>query len=322
MSDNVKVLLVGVGYMGLEYYKVLQAMNCEVLAVGRGKESAEKFQQETGCRVLVGGVEAIEPKDVNEVDYAIIATPLDFLKDTCISVLHLGIKNILLEKPAGLNYKEIKEISETSSEQKAKVYVAYNRRFYASTEKAIEIIRADGGLRDMHFEFTEWGDRVRPSVANKSEEIREAWFLANSTHVVDLAWFFGGEPEEMCSYVKKDENLEWHKCGCIYSGAGITKNGVLFSYQADWNAPGRWALELMTHKHRLYLKPMEKLQVQELNSVAVEECEIDDALDREYKPGLYKQTESFLKKLDDGKKITIQEHLKHTEIYAQMEKMS
>ena len=78
----------------------------------------------------------------------------------------------------------------------------------------------------------------------------------------------------------------------------------------------------MTHKHRLYLKPMEKLQMQKLNSVSVEEYEIDDALDKEYKPGLYKQTESFLKKLDDGKKITIQEHLKHTEIYAQMEKKS
>lgn len=65
---------------------------------------------------------------------------------------------------------------------------------------------------------------------------------------------------------------------------------------------------------------MEKLQMQKLNSVSVEEYEIDDALDKEYKPGLYKQTESFLKKLDDGKKITIQEHLKHTEIYAQMEK--
>lgn len=67
----------------------------------------------------------------------------------------------MLEKPAGLNYKEIKEISDASYAQKAKVYVAYNRRFYASTEKALEIIRADGGLRDMHFEFTEWGERVR-----------------------------------------------------------------------------------------------------------------------------------------------------------------
>ena len=79
MSDNVKVLLVGVGYMGLEYYKVLRAMKCEVFAIGRGKESAEKFQQETGCRVVVGGVESIEPKDVKEVDSAIVATPLDVL---------------------------------------------------------------------------------------------------------------------------------------------------------------------------------------------------------------------------------------------------
>lgn len=320
MSDNVKVLLVGVGYMGLEYYKVLQAMRCDVIAVGRGTEKADNFYRETGCNVITGGVESLKENDVKDVDYAIVATSVDALKETCISVLRLGIKNILLEKPAGVNYEEIKEISDVSQAQGAKVYVAYNRRFYASTEKVLEIIKEDGGLRDMHFEFTEWGERVRPSVENKSEKVRESWFLANSTHVVDLAWFFGGEPKEMCSYVKKDESLDWHKSGCIYSGAGITQKGVLFSYQADWNAPGRWALELMTHKHRLYLKPMETLQIQKLNSVAVEPCEIEDELDTKFKPGLYKQVESFLKNIEDGKKITIQQQLKHMDIYAKMER--
>lgn len=319
MSDNVKVLLVGVGYMGLEYYKVLQTMRCDVIAVGRGTEKADNFYRETGCNVITGGVESLKENDVKGVDYAIVATSVDALKETCISVLRLGIKNILLEKPAGVNYEEIKEISDVSQAQVAKVYVAYNRRFYASTEKALEIIKEDGGLRDMHFEFTEWGERVRPSVENKSEKVRESWFLANSTHVVDLAWFFGGEPKEMCSYVKKDESLDWHKSGCIYSGAGITQKGVLFSYQADWNAPGRWALELMTHKHRLYFKPMETLQIQKLNSVAVEPCEIEDELDTKFKPGLYKQIESFLKNIEDGKKITIQQQLKHMDIYAKME---
>lgn len=320
MSDNVRVLLVGVGYMGLEYYKVLQAMNCEVMAVGRGAEKAAKFQQETGCEVITGGVEYLSKQDVENVKYAIVATPVGALKETCISVLQLGIKSILLEKPAGINYGEIKEICSVAQEQNAKVYVAYNRRFYASTEKALQIIRNDGGLRNMHFEFTEWGERVRPSVIGKSESVRESWFLANSTHVVDLAWFFGGEPNDLSCYVKKDENLDWHQSGCIYAGAGITEKGILFSYQADWNAPGRWALELMTHNHRLYFKPMEKLQIQELNSVIVEECEIDDDLDREFKPGLYKQVESFLKNINDGKKITIQQQLKHMEIYAKMEK--
>lgn len=319
MSNNIKVLLVGVGYMGKEYYKVLKAMDCEIMVVGRGLKSAEDFQRETGCIVVTGGVESLTSSDVEGINYAIIATPVDLLKETCISVIKLGIKNVLLEKPAGINIKEVREICTIAQEEETKVYVAYNRRFYASTEKALKIIKNDGGLRDMHFEFTEWGNRVRPSVINKSEEIRESWFLANSTHVVDLAWFFGGEPKEMNCYTKVDESLDWHKNGCIYAGAGITKRGVLFSYQADWNAPGRWALELMTHKHRLYLKPMEKLQIQKLNSVAVEECEIDDALDIEFKPGLYKQVESFFNDEDDGKKINIQQQMRHMEIYAKIE---
>ena len=64
---------------------------------------------------------------------------------------------------------------------------------------------------------------------------------------------------------------------------------------------------------------MEKLQIQKLNSVAVEECEIDDALDIEFKPGLYKQVESFLNDENDGKKITIQQQMRHMEIYAKIE---
>ena len=34
--------------------------------------------------------------------------------------------------------------------------MAYNRRFYASTMKAREIIQSEGGVRNFHFEMTEW----------------------------------------------------------------------------------------------------------------------------------------------------------------------
>lgn len=75
----------------------------------------------------------------------------------------------------------------------------------------------------------------------------------------------------------------------------------------------------MTNRHRLYFKPMEKLQIQELNSVAVSHIEIEDKLDVEFKPGLYRQVESFIQMKKDGKKLTVEEQLQHMGYYEQME---
>jgi hypothetical protein len=78
----------------------------------------------------------------------------------------------------------------------------------------------------------------------------------------------------------------------------VTENGVLFSYVADWTAPGRWGVEVMTRRHRLILRPMEQLHIQKIGSIAVEQVEIDDAVDRDYKPGVYEQVRVFLENPD------------------------
>jgi hypothetical protein len=38
---------------------------------------------------------------------------------------------------------------------------------------------------------------------------------------------------------------------------------------------------------------MERLQIQKIGSVAIEFVDIDDHLDKDFKPGLYKQAEAF-----------------------------
>ena len=87
--------------------------------------------------------------------------------------------------------------------------------------------------------------------------------------------------------------LSWHKPS-NFSGAGISEKNALFSFQANWNAPGRWYVEFLTSKHRLYLKPMETLQIQDKGSVKIEPVNIDDSLDKQYKPGFYLETKSFI----------------------------
>ena len=50
MSDNLKieVLLIGAVYMAVEYAKVLKGLNKKFITVGRGEESAKKFELATG----------------------------------------------------------------------------------------------------------------------------------------------------------------------------------------------------------------------------------------------------------------------------------
>ena len=317
MSDNMNVLLVGAGNMAKAYCKVLLAMGHRPIVIGRGDANASAFEKELGVPVIRGGID-IGLRQVSIVpEYAINATTVTDLSRSTISLIEAGIKNVLVEKPGGVDYAQIKAVADSAASADANIYVAYNRRFYASVDKAKSFIEADGGVTSFNFEFTEWGHVVEKAAERYDQKTKEAWFVLNSTHVVDLAFFLGGEPREMTCYTAGE--LPWHRTGCIYAGAGVTVGNVPFSYQANWAAPGRWGVEVLTRKHRLYLRPMEKLFVQELNSVAVNPVDLDDSLDIAYKPGLYRQVEAFLTNAAENTKISIHEQLRHMKTYARIE---
>jgi len=309
------VLLVGTGYMGKEYTKVLKAQNIEPLVICRTDSSAQKFENEFRLKPISGGVDKALKTVKDTPSKAIVAVNVDQLSAVTISLLQFGIKEILVEKPAGLNRNEIQNVEKMAREYNARVYVAYNRRFYSSTEKAIEIIEQDGGVSSFNFEFTEWSSTIEKT--GHSPKIKEEWLLANSSHVIDLAFYLGGQPTAFSSY--RLGSLNWHSRASVYVGAGITDKGALFSYQANWDAPGRWSVEILTNKHRLYFRPMEKLAIQDKGTVKIEEIEIDDKLDIDFKPGLYKQVESFLSDSPDKHLLLIKDQLKHMDIYEQID---
>lgn len=291
MRRDESVLLVGTGQMGIEYAKVLKQMGVKFIAVGRSQRSANKFEDETGTKAFFGGINKWLKENKRQPQKAIVSVSGEELGNVTIELLKSGFKLILVEKPGGKDAKDIKKVAEEARIKNARVFIAYNRRFYASVLEAKKIITKDGGVRSFSFEFTEWSHIV--SKLKTPQVILEKWFLHNSTHVLDLAFFLGGKPEKVSSYCKKG-SLPWHSSGSIYTGAGISKNGALFSYQANWEAPGRWGVEVLTNKHRFIFRPLEKLQVQNIGSIETEEVAIDNKLDIQFKPGLYKQAESFL----------------------------
>ena len=292
MPDYLKVkniCLIGAGYMAVEYTKVLQEMNIPFKVVGRGVKSAVDFEKKTRIAVQTGGIKNFLEGTEEMPFAAIVAVNAEQLATATLLLLKKGVKRILVEKPAGLNLEELEELNREAKKQKADIFVAYNRRFYASTLKTKKTIDEDGGVTSFNFEFTEWSHIIKD--LKKPDIVKKNWFLANSTHVIDLAFFLGGMPKEVKCYTTG--GLSWHPVASIFCGAGVTERGSLFSYHANWEAPGRWGVEVLTKKHRLILRPLEDLYIQKIGSLISEKVIFNDSLDHKFKPGLYKQVEAF-----------------------------
>ena len=302
-----KILLIGAGSIAKEYAKVLNALGKDYIVIGRGKKNADLFYEDTGKKVIAGGLDSYLETNPDVADNAIIAVNVQFLASTTIALMKYGVKRIFCEKPGFNDPIEFDEVVKAANDAGAHVFYAYNRRFYASTLAAEKVIEEDGGLLSFNFEFTEWGHVI--ATYGFPKETLDNWFYANSTHVIDLAFFLGGNPVEMTCLAK--DKIDWHEPS-NFAGVGKTDKGALFNYQANWDAPGRWSVELLTAKHRIYLKPMEQLQLQDKGSVKVYPVEIDDHLDKDFKPGFYLETKSFLEG-DKTRLCPLEQQVEHLE---------
>jgi predicted dehydrogenase len=283
--------LIGAGPMAVEHARVLLALGEDFQVFGRSQGSAEQFEDAIGVPVQIADNARTPAFSAHAPpESAIVAVSPEQLAPVTSALLDIGVKRILLEKPGAMSFDELQSLRDKALRSGADILIAYNRRFFESVRTARKIIHDDGGVLSFNFEITEWAYVI--GALDKRSDVLRSWFLANTTHVVDLAWYLGGTPEEMhCFHAG---SLDWHPASSRFAGAGITRTNALFSYSGNWQSPGRWALEFCTPANRLIFRPMEQLHVQKIGSVAIEQLELDDALDQAFKPGIYRQMESFL----------------------------
>ncbi len=297
------VVLVGPGGIAKDYAKVMKALQVNGIAIGRNPEKCAAFEKETGLKCLATPIEDyIKTIDIANT-FFIVTVNTENLGEVIRKLISNKAKHILIEKPAGINQEDIALTIDMLKSTDVTPYVAYNRRFYASFQKAMELIKEQGGLLSFSFEFTEWAHEI--VTLGKTKEALEHWLLGNSSHVIDIAFYIGGLPKQMCAFTSG--TIDWHPAAEQFSGAGITVKDVIFSYQANWGSAGRWGVELNTAKGKLILRPMEKLAFQKKGELAVNEIAIDNKLDLGFKPGLYNQVSAFLKG-DAKHMITLQQH--------------
>jgi predicted dehydrogenase len=305
---NRKILVVGAGLIGQEYARVLKKLNIEFDSICRSKLSAENFKCKTGLDCSYGGIESILDLQ-SKYSHVIVASEIDKAFSIIQFCISNGIKNILAEKPGALNFEEILKIKSTAEKFKSNVDIAYNRRYYESIIKLKEISELDGGIESCHFDFTEWSHEIIK--LGKSDEILKNWFLLNSSHVVDAAFYLIGKPKEISCF--QQGMLSWHS-PAVFTGAGISEKNVLFTYNSNWLSTGRWSIEVKTKKRALRLMPMEKLSEQKIGELSWNDIPLTNEHEIEFKHGFFKQIQAFILEKDNHIK-SIDEQVLDIELY-------
>lgn len=309
--DAQEILLVGAGQMAVHYAKVLQALGMSLRVFGRGAESARVFEEKTGCAPSTGPLEEQIGACERLPDTAIVTVNAQYLSQVTAMLANAGVRRLLVEKPAALDLEEMDGLLQAVAESGAEIFLGYNRRFMASVLRAEEYIKADGGVLSVKADFSEPSRRI--ATLDKPQRELDTWFYGNSSHVIDLAFYFFGEPVRLAGDVSG--SVSWHPAAGVFAGSASNAAGAMLSWHANWLAPGRWGLEVMTPENRLILQPLEKLRVQSHESFEEKLVELDDEDDRMFKPGLLRQVRAFLFGEDAGRLPRLDEHARHMRFY-------
>jgi predicted dehydrogenase len=307
------IWLIGTGPMAREHVRSLYQTHSErILVIGRNKKLAFDLQYSMGQAATSSGITSAI-SNLPLPDFAIVATSIDSLVPLTLQLIRAGVKRILVEKPGSVYLGDLEFLREEANRYESHIYIAYNRRFFRSVQAAKHYIQKDGGAQVVNFDFTERSEIIKK--LTKPPGILDRWLLSNSTHVMDTAFFLAGRPKKMECW--SAGGLPWHPAASRYCGAGLTENGALFSYQANWAAPGSWALSVTTENHQLLMSPMERLVVkdkqgQEITIPSAEVVDLSEPI--KYKEGLREQNIAFLEGINDSL-CSLAEHIDNCASY-------
>ena len=253
--NDKSVLIIGGGFMGKQYAHALAELNVnDVTIITRGEKQFSDFSNKFEYNIIAGGFEKHLPT-IGHKDLVVIATPTELIVPAAKLAIKTGQDVILLEKPGSLFHQELFSLNEIVDKQK--VRVGYNRLLYPNFHKLKVLAENEGGITSCKFDFTEWTHKIPFNVYQDDEY--KLWGISNSLHVISMAFELIGMPKELSSY--QFGKLDWHPSGSVFIGSGISEQKIPFSYHANWESSGRWAVEIMTKKNAYRLIPLEGLYV-------------------------------------------------------------
>ena len=286
---KLKIAIIGSGYMAREHARAFKSLsNVKLVGVcGRSRERAEVFSK-TYNMPLYESISAMY--EDTKPDAVIIAVNELSTKDVCFDAFKYPWL-CFVEKPVGINFVQAEEIMAASKVNSTRVYVALNRRSYASTRQAKALLIKLNGPRLIS--VLDQQDLISARISGQPEEVLFNYMYANSLHLIDYLNYFGRGEVISVEMAKKwdPENPGYVIATVRYSSGDI---GV---YQAVWNAPGPWSVTVTIPEMRLEMRPLESLKIQRLGERKLTSIDLDE-IDLKFKPGLMYQAQEIVNLLE------------------------
>lgn len=285
-NSAVRVAFVGAGYMASEHIRAFATCpGVKLLGIhSRNSDRAEELAKQHPGLAVFPSIEALHTH--TEADLVVIAVPEMACEAVCQEAFRYPW-TLLVEKPVGYTLEQARRIEQNAKCLNAKVYVALNRRFYASTLQLQNALKDISGQRVVTILDQE--DAESALGAGQPSEVVHNWMYANSIHLIDyFAQLCRGE------IISTRVLSPWNPSapGPVVAQLQFS-SGDMGLYQAIWNAPGPWSVAVSTASLRAELRPIEQLSLQKVGS-RHPEIQTADPLDLQFKPGLVRQAKAAI----------------------------
>lgn len=306
------IAVVGAGYMAREHIRAFADIPSVRIAgiASRTKARAESLAGEYHIPHVCGSVQELYEK--TKADLVVVCVPelaANQVSRSCFEFPWVA----LLEKPAGYNLDDAKDIQDVADQKSRRVFVALNRRYYSSTRNALMDIEKVPGPRFIHLLDQE--DQARALEAGQPKKVVDNWMYANSIHVIDYLKLFGrGKILSVEQIIPWNSQEPW----VVVAKVNFESRDVGL-YEGVWNAPGPWSVNINTREKRWEMRPLEQLAYQSAGQRKTEMVE-PHPWDIQFKPGLRLQAEQAVSTVF-GKKTdlpTLQDSLESMKLVNQI----
>lgn len=282
-----KIALIGAGYTAQEHAKAFVDIE-DVQLVGvfsRTRQRAEALAQTYGIAGVYDSIDALYHQ--THADAVIVTVNEPAMLETCLACLHYDW-TLLVEKPPGLYVAQAETLLQEAVAHQREVYVALNRRFYHSTQTALNDLNSITSPR--YIVIQDQQDREAARARGRTDEVLRYWMYANAIHMVDYLRIFGrGNITQVTPVFAWSEEAHPR----VVTVALTFDSGDKALYESLWEAPAPWAVSITTPVRRWELRPVEDVTRQEAGTYQRVPIERSD-WDTRFKPGYRAQAQAFV----------------------------
>ena len=196
-----RVGIIGCGLIGRKRALALEKNDVIVACCDTNKEVGKKFSEDFDCKFYNKYIDLLANTNC---DIIIVAVINKNAQKIVSNSLKMG-RNVLIEKPMGINYKESKKMLNDATNSKKTLKVGFNHRFHPAIKKAKKIFDS-GEIGKLMIIKGNYGHGSRPGMENEWRSSKELCgggeLLDQGVHLIDLSIWFAGDIKKVFGKVR------------------------------------------------------------------------------------------------------------------------